>query len=308
MAATVDQCRERVLKDIGKAEHDAYDICSECGQGRMRIYSVSTGRVHCDHLCTPLPSDNDQVRMVDRKMMAMGNIMHRLCSGLDEQIGIVTQAQKKALRARKTLSQAEYFFTSSFENILNLFIDSAKELLARKDEIIHRFYPQLVELRAENSKIIDMYQNSRDQLLDIQASMNAIIDKLDITRIDSNPGPQDFSLLRYNPGLFDRGVELARKASLSQDESAQILHKYSTHSLPLNFNTNPSPSVHESMATLLPILTSNKGKNFLDPSKNATSKNIYEPALRRKQSREPTANTENTIVNGIFLNCFSPAK
>ena len=254
MAATVDQWRERVLKDIGKAEHDAYDICSECGQGRMRIYSVATGRVHCDHLCTPLPSDNDQVRMVDRKMMAMGNIMHRLCSGLDEQIGIVTQAQKKALRARKTLSQAEYFFTSSFENILNLFIDSAKELLARKDEIIPRFYPQLVELKAENSKIIDMYQNSRDQLLDIQASMNAIIDKLDITRIDSNPGPQDFSLLRYNPGLFDRGVELVSRLHHSSDRSVDIIEEYSYYSLPLNFSNNLGPNIFDTMAYLFSVV------------------------------------------------------
>jgi len=84
MAATVDQWRDRVLKEFGRVDNDLFDVCNKCSKGRMRMFCLANKMFICDQNCTPLEEGKEDLKFVDTKMLNMRRLMKNTSSSLEK--------------------------------------------------------------------------------------------------------------------------------------------------------------------------------------------------------------------------------
>ena len=71
MAATLDQLRVEVLKDIERNISSAFEVCPKCSKGLLNAYSPEIKELVCNLNCEPILSPKTGFLFIDRRMKGL---------------------------------------------------------------------------------------------------------------------------------------------------------------------------------------------------------------------------------------------
>lgn len=71
MAATLDEVRVEVVKDIERRQRSAFEVWPNCCTGLLNLYSTDLKALVCNLDCDPIPSQKTGSMFIDRRMKGL---------------------------------------------------------------------------------------------------------------------------------------------------------------------------------------------------------------------------------------------
>jgi len=228
MAATLDELRNEVLKDIERRQRSAFEVCPNCCTGLLNLYSTDLKALVCNLDCEPIPSQKTGSMFIDRRMKGLQIELEKYVDSTQVQEDKIAST---LLGIEESLQAVESEIDQRMADYGGL-LSKISDLLQRvnsKTDFEEVFCSELVTKREQFQSDRTFYEGLSKKVKENNQALASILKPLTAEIVPpeqksqkpgEKPGNTNFNMARFqfNEKLFAEGVEAICKHLLVVQE------------------------------------------------------------------------------------------
>jgi len=252
---TAEEVMKQIQCQMAKWDKDVFDICPDCHQGRLTLYSAHLNKPVCNWNCPKTRQDLSAKYSIDKDMKAIQRVLTEADKLADQTLESFDELLLQFFDSNNLYKLA----TNKHIEILDFFlihiIERAQEMLSDKERIVDQFYPDLAKQREKSSDLMVKINKCINELTTTQKSVKenlALLETITVPTAESTVP----TILKLDQAIIDKGVRLSAEIKMKEERlHDDLIYIGSSNTTPIDFDDSPHVYVNMMMAKMMPRLT-----------------------------------------------------
>lgn len=252
---TVEKFMKEIQHQMAKWDKDVFDICPDCSQGRLTLYSAQLNKPVCNWNCPKTRQDLSAKYSIDKDMKAIQRVLIEADKLADQILESFNELLVQFYDSNALYSLTTDQHVDRLEFFLKHIIESAQEMLSEKERIVDQFYPDLAKERQKSSDLMVKINKCINELTTTQKSVKEILASLETITVPTAESTVP-TILKLDQAIIDKGVRLSAEIKMKEERlHDDLIYIGSSNTTPIDFDDSPHAYVNMMMAKMMPRLT-----------------------------------------------------